>query len=474
MSRNLSVVLLSAATLLFTAAASAVYLDPDGTGQVLIFPYYTVQPSGTDAYNTLFSVANTGFDAKVLKVRFREGLNGEEVYEANVYLGGNDMWTAAVVPDAGGGARIVTRDGSCTNPGIPEGGHLFNFLFAGTDDGLGSGAARTREGYFEVFEMGTLSGTAADAAQPDSTGKRNCAALQDVPANLGTLGAPTGGLYGTATLIDVATGLDVTYTATALDQVASKPMYSDPGLGSPKPDYNSPEIDPVASIVTGNTAYRLVTSSGSEAIAAVLAVNAMDNEYVLDSATASKTDWVETHPLHRFNLVGGPTFANGGCVDPFPSIYDRDQGGPNGVEFPERPPSGYMVCWASTVIPVRADSNDASTISGVLASRNTLAQAPTVTAMLGRYPAFYTRFPNGRITVSEQIFGPVTSTAGSTATNLATGAVTTGSFLVWGTATVGFVARTFVNANVSCGGVLCQATYSAAMPHRRTRNITRN
>src|SRR5205085_1525042 len=126
-------------------------------------------------------------------------------------------------------------------------------------------------------------------------GKRDCTALQDTPANLGTLGAPTGDLSGNATLINVTTGLDVSYPATALDGVASKPMYGDPG--SSKPDYDSPEIDPVASIVTGNTLYRLVTSTGYEAMAAVLAGVATDNEYVLDSATASKTDWVETHPL---------------------------------------------------------------------------------------------------------------------------------------------------------------------------------
>lgn len=461
---------LALAAALAAAPARAVYLNPEGTGQILIYPYYTVQASGTDAYNTLFSVVNTSSDTKVVKVRFREGLNREEVHEANVFLAGHDTWTAAVVPDAGGGARIVTRDGSCTNPGFTEQGQLFGFLYAGTDDGLGTSPSRTREGFFEVFEMATLSGAAAQAAEPDSTGKRDCAAL--LSAGLGTLGAPSGGLFGNATLVNVTTGLDVTYAATALAGVTSKPMYGDPAPpGQSKPDYNSPEIDPVASIVDGNTAYRLVTSSGAEAIAAVLAVTAMENEFVLDAATASKTDWVETHPLRQFDLIGGPTFANGGCIDPFPSIYDRDPRSPNGAEFPERPPSGYMMCWTSTVIPIRNDQADTSTVSGVLASRNTLALPPTVSAMLGRYPAFYTNSPNGWISVTEQVFGPITTLAASTATNLTTGAVTAGSFLVYGTPTVGFVARTFVNANVSCGGVLCQATYSAAMPHRRVRSI---
>ena len=461
---------LFAAMLACSLAANAVYLNPDGTGQILIFPYYTVQASATDAYNTLISVTNAGPDTKVVKVRFREGRRGLLVFEANVYLGYDDMWTAAIIPNAGGGASIVSRDASCTNPPLRDAGEGFtNAAFLGNSDGLGGEASRMLEGYFEVFEMGTLTGAARDAVNLDFSGKRNCAAVQGVPANLGPLGPPTGGLSGNATLINVTTGLDVTYAATALDGVATKPMYGDPG--SSAPDYDSSQIDTVASIVSGNTAYRLVTSTGLDAVAAVLAAVSSDNEYVLDSATRSKTDWVETHPLGRFYFAGAPTFANGGCFDPYPSIYDRDQGGANGIDFPERPPSGYVVCWASTVIAVRGDTSNTSTVSDVLASRNTLAQPPFIAPLTGSSPAFYSRFPNGHISIGEQNF-TLTSTAASMATNLATGAVTTGSFRVQGAPAVGFVARTFVNDNVSCGAVLCQATYSAAMPHRRIRMIT--
>jgi hypothetical protein len=461
------------AMFLIAAPARAVYLDPDGTGQVLIYPYYTAQSSSGSAYNTLLSVTNTAFDTKVVKVRFREGRNGLQVLDFNIYLGGGDMWTAAIVANSGGGASIVSHDASCTNPPLPSAGQGFtNVAFVGSPDGLGGGAERTLEGYFEMFEMATLTGAPADAVNLDSSGKRNCAGVQAVPANLGTLGPPTGGLSGNATLINVVSGLDVTYQATALSGVASRAMYGDPG--SSKPDYDSPEVDPIASIVTGNTAYRLVMSSGFDAMDAVLRAIATDNEYVLDSATASKTDWVETHPLRRFYVPGAPTFSNYGCADPYPSIYDRDQSGPNGIDFPERPPSGYEVCWASTVFSIRKDTADTSTTSDVLVSRNTLTQPAALTPVRALYPAFYTRFPNGWISVSELVIPSVNSMAGSSMTNLATGAVTTGSFRVEGTPTVGFVARTFVNANVMCGSTLCQATYSAAMPHRRIRMISPN
>ena len=39
--------------------AHAVYEDPNGLGQALIFPYYTVQSAGGNSYNTYISVVNT-------------------------------------------------------------------------------------------------------------------------------------------------------------------------------------------------------------------------------------------------------------------------------------------------------------------------------------------------------------------------------------------------------------------------------
>ena len=54
--------------------AEAVYHDVNGVGQVLVYPYYTVNSSaGGNAYNTYLSVVNTTTKAKVVKVRFREG-----------------------------------------------------------------------------------------------------------------------------------------------------------------------------------------------------------------------------------------------------------------------------------------------------------------------------------------------------------------------------------------------------------------
>ena len=75
-----------------THTAHAVYLNPRGMGQVLLYPYYTVNAH----QNTLISVANATDIGKVVNLRFREGYNGRDVLNFNVYLSPYDVWTAAV------------------------------------------------------------------------------------------------------------------------------------------------------------------------------------------------------------------------------------------------------------------------------------------------------------------------------------------------------------------------------------------
>src|SRR5450755_50542 len=99
-----------------TGAAQAVNVNPDGLGQVLIYPYYTTQ--GTNApYNSLLSVVNSTGSGKVVKVRFLEGRNSKEVLDFNLWLSPFDVWTAAIIP-SGAGAGIFSTDLSCTTPPV--------------------------------------------------------------------------------------------------------------------------------------------------------------------------------------------------------------------------------------------------------------------------------------------------------------------------------------------------------------------
>ena len=77
--------------------ATAVNLNPDGLGQVLIYPYYTVNAGNSP----LLSVVNTTDEVKAVKVRFLEALNSREVLDFNLYLSPFDVWTTARLVPSG-------------------------------------------------------------------------------------------------------------------------------------------------------------------------------------------------------------------------------------------------------------------------------------------------------------------------------------------------------------------------------------
>src|SRR5690606_15663619 len=74
--------------------AQAVYLNSDGLGEALIYPFYTVE----DGQNTYVHIANTTDFYKAVKVRFLEGENSHEVLDFNLYLSPHDIWTGAIIP----------------------------------------------------------------------------------------------------------------------------------------------------------------------------------------------------------------------------------------------------------------------------------------------------------------------------------------------------------------------------------------
>ena len=157
-------------------SAQAVNINPDGTGQVLLYPYYT-----TNAGNiTLLSVVNTSDDAKAVKVRFMESENSAEVLDFNLYMSAYDVWTAAItpmpdvmlepfncqtdpdssaeVPCEGPLLTIADDETTCTVPNL-NGAQAFlpyQYLTKGGGDEGSQTQARMNEGHFEMIEMGTL------------------------------------------------------------------------------------------------------------------------------------------------------------------------------------------------------------------------------------------------------------------------------------------------------------------------------
>lgn len=103
---------MSALALTLTAnQAQAVPVSPNGNGQVLLFPYYTVQ----SGQSTLLTLSNSSEHAKIRQVNFRGGYTGRHVLGFDLVLGPRDSWSGTVFsrPDA---AALATSDSSGTLP----------------------------------------------------------------------------------------------------------------------------------------------------------------------------------------------------------------------------------------------------------------------------------------------------------------------------------------------------------------------
>jgi hypothetical protein len=339
-------------------AANAVYVNQDGLGQALVYPYYTVRAGNA----TLLSVVNTTTAAKAVKVRFLEGKNSQEVLDFNLFLSPKDVWTGAVLPTADG-AAIYTADKSCTNPKIPAGGVPFrNFLFINDAPALQT-LDRTREGYVEIIEMATIpTETALGKDVTHVAGVPACKLVSDANFTSATgLGLPSGGLFGNGTVLNAAGGASTGYDAVAVD-----------GLGWVRPPISS-SGDLFPNIGSGGSRVSVVTNNGNlyvtswlRSIDAVSATMMHDNvygEYAFTEDGIVGTDWVITMPTKN-------QYVNTASVlSPFQRVWDSKEGiscddvilsstdreefvGVTNDDFSPRPPAarGNSLCYEANVI----------------------------------------------------------------------------------------------------------------------------
>jgi hypothetical protein len=336
------------------STAQAVNINPDGLGQVLIYPYYT---TAGDNF-TLLSVVNTTGDAKAVKVRFLEGENSQEVLDFNLYMSPYDVWTAELTmipnPDttfdpAPMVPGLITGDTSCTVPYIyedsPSGQPFLPFRL--TDKGQAdpdiaaefgrfeSTFPRALEGHVEMLEMGVLTDDvegSATAATHDSTGvPADCDQLVEawfepavgnpvLPEYYWTadeevdIDPPTGGLFGGGALVNVGRGTLYTYNATAIngwsssgfDPVTQISLHSSPG--DLEPGLDSGDNFTANVFLDDGTALPIPAASSVDAVSLLFQYAEVLNEYVLDGISAERTEWVMTFPTKRsyvFNTPGG-------------------------------------------------------------------------------------------------------------------------------------------------------------------------
>ena len=252
--KSLYAALAGLGALSMAGAAQAVSVNPEGLGQALIYPYYTVRDVWRRRRDlqSLLSVVNSTASAKAVKVRFLEGRNSREVLDFNLYLSAKDVWTAAIIPTLEG-AGIFTNDKSCTTPTVSSSAasnptQFVNFAYSGSnDDKAGTSLDRTREGYVEIIEMGDVVGTTAVNVThvngvPDELQRR-------WPTRRRTRVAGNGGLFGSMTLINVLKGEDFAVDAVALEGFSSKALWNPAGSILP----NLADVNPKTSVVVGGS-----------------------------------------------------------------------------------------------------------------------------------------------------------------------------------------------------------------------------
>jgi len=363
--RSLTTAILAGLTGLagMVGSASAVNVNPDGLGEVLLYPVYSARGGN----QTLISLVNTTSSAKAVKVRFLEAENSLEVLDFNLYLSPFDVWAAAVADQIGGEngvAELVVPDTSCTSPFLPAGDtpgtrvQQFQTLLV---DGDGD---RTLSGHFEVIEMGVLSDepgftpatwvTHVDNPDYDpedpSTGPArlpiDCQSINDAWSTIAgvpgawivdesrAVSAPTGGLFGGGAIVNVDDGSMFGYNATAIDgfftgegNVHTDPgnlepdLTGDPAFGITRTESNS-FIN--GDVVTSNWAGAPSDLGTLFALNAVLTQETFLNEYVYGpSQAAARTEWVLTFPTKTFH-VNPADVEEGSAVPPFTSVFGSD------------------------------------------------------------------------------------------------------------------------------------------------------
>jgi hypothetical protein len=180
----LSLAVASGVAGLAVSAQAQMFLNPEGTGQVLLFPYYNAQ----NGNETSMHIVNTSAtEAKAVKVRFLEYVNSQEVLDFNLYLSANDHFSFTIYQKGDGGA-IVTTDNSCTVPELGTGSGDFggeqevladgaikrvqpfvNYAYGvGTSADSYATIDRTLAGHVEVIEMGVLEDAGGTGFNPAS------------------------------------------------------------------------------------------------------------------------------------------------------------------------------------------------------------------------------------------------------------------------------------------------------------------
>src|SRR5690606_34248705 len=122
---------------------------------------------------------------------------------------------------------------------------------------------------------------------------------------------PNGGLFGGASIVDVAGGSNLSYNADAIDgffTIADANLHADPG--TIEPTLAAAQTDAVEGLATSRifdngTLITLDFDSGTpDAVSSVFMNQAIFNEYVTGGGTSAQSEWVVTFPTKLLHQVG--------------------------------------------------------------------------------------------------------------------------------------------------------------------------
>lgn len=483
------------------STAQAVNLNPDGLGQVLIYPYYTVNKN----QQTVVSVVNTTNRVKAVKVRFLEGRNSKEVLDFNLYLSPFDVWTGAVYgTGATGPGNLVTNDKSCTVPANVN-RPFRNYQYTGSNRDHPTSAAavfgsleRTREGHVEMIEMGLLqTGTASTQLAEEATHNAagvpvNCTALVNAwtPPSGGwvlngaaNIDLPSGGLFGAGTVVDVAAGTESAYAADAIEGFysnATAPGALHAAPGSTDPDLRDADNGAgvaTAFVFSNNGAAVLqesytVPATVPNAVSTVFMHDAIYNEYNTEAGLGAASEWVVTFPTKRYYVdvttaaavvlpFTDPFRDNASSCDVITiSYYDREERVPGttpGVVDVSPPPPDPEVLLPALCFEAQVLSFNQSQVAGGTGASSVLGS--TYATNLNTVNTAGQTFENGWARVEFDDFTTAAEENFLPAVNR--------TYI--GLPVTGFWASKFVNAQAQ-QGVL--ANYSGAFRHRASRQTS--
>ena len=302
--------------LLCSVTGQAVHINPEGVGQVLLLPYYTVN----NDLNTLVSVTNHSDQGKAVKINIREGHNGYAGLSYNVYLAPRDVWVFALLPDRASdpftfgqdSASLFTVDASCSSLDGQEPITLNKDALVDGDQTF----ERLREGFIEIIEMGEVTGdTLADISRSQLNAiPDDCAAID---ANWQAGGVwhaasggdpttdllpPVGDLSAEVFIIDVARGINFSYPTVALAD------FFPPGVVMHTPHgEDTPSLDAAnthAWVMHEGLPLKLQFERGIDAVTGLLMKYRYYVNYDINPVINGRSELVFSFPTRRFYFRG--------------------------------------------------------------------------------------------------------------------------------------------------------------------------